>query len=224
MSTELEQRYRQVLHEVAEAARAAGRDPRSITTIVVTKFHPVSLIRQLLSLGHRDFGESRHQEAGVKAEELAGEDLVWHFIGQLQSNKARAVAQYANVIHSVDRTSLVEKLRTSDRVIDVFLEVNLTEDPGRGGVLPKDLESLTASVLETPTLRLLGLMAVAPLGEEPRRAFERVMSLREGFLTSAPFATQLSLGMSQDFREAVAVGATHLRIGTAITGNRPPQA
>jgi len=217
----LQDRYHWVTAEVAEAARAAGRDPADITTVVVTKFHPVSLIRELHALGHRDIGENRHQEAVAKHEETADLDLVWHFVGQLQSNKAKAVAHYADVIHSIDRESLLAKLSDQDRHVDIFIEVNLTEDPGRGGVMPEGLNDLVEKTLSINQVTLRGLMAVAPQNEEPARAFERVNALRGGLLALAPHATDLSLGMSGDFAEAISAGATHLRIGTAITGKRP---
>lgn len=217
----LEDRYHRVLSDVADAARAAGRDPKDITTIVVTKFHPVSLIRDLHALGQRHFGENRHQEAVAKHAETADLDLVWHFQGQLQSNKAKAVAQYADVIHSIDRESLLTKLADQDRHVDVFIEVNLTNDPGRGGVMPEGLAALVEKTLTVSQLTLRGLMAVAPQDEEPAQAFERVVALRNKVLPLAPHATDLSMGMSGDFVEAISAGATHLRIGTAITGNRP---
>jgi PLP dependent protein len=217
----LEDRYRAVLEDIADAARAASRDPGDITTIVVTKFHPASLVRDLYALGHRDVGENRHQEAVEKHTELRDLDLTWHFIGQLQSNKARAVCEYAQVIHSVDRGSLVAKLAAQPHPVDVFLEINLTDDPGRGGVLPEHLMELADGVLDVPHLTLRGLMAVAPQDEEPASAFGRVVELHQTLLTHAPHATDLSMGMSGDYREAIACGATHLRIGTAITGKRP---
>jgi len=218
----LQERYHRVMSQVAEAAQAAGRRPSDITTVVVTKFHQVSLIRDLHALGHRDFGENRHQEAVAKHAETTDLDLVWHFVGQLQSNKAKAVAQYADVIHSIDRQSLLTKLADQDRHVDVFIEVNLTDDPGRGGVMPEELVSLVESTLNVPQLTLLGLMAVAPQDEEPARAFERVGVMQSEILALAPHATDLSMGMSGDFAEAISAGATHLRIGTAITGKRPP--
>jgi len=217
----LAERYHLVVAEIEQALAAAGRPPGDITTIVVTKFHPVSLIRELFALGQRHIGENRHQEAVDKHAELADLDLTWHFIGQLQSNKAKAVAQYADVIHSVDRGSLISKLADQDHSVDIFLEVNLTDDPGRGGVMPENMLSLAEQALGVDTLTVRGLMAVAPQDEAPHLAFERVVSLRESLLALAPHATDLSIGMSGDFREAIAAGATHLRIGTAITGKRP---
>jgi len=209
---------------VHSAARDVGRDPEDITTVVVTKFHPASLVRELYELGVRDVGESRHQEAQPKHEELSDLDLTWHFVGQLQSNKALAVSSYCQVIHSLDRSSLVTKLAQASRVVDVFIELNLTDDPGRGGVWPDDLAALVEQVIATQSLQLKGLMAVAPQDEAPTAAFERVLAYRESLLALSPSSTELSLGMSGDFAEAIAVGATHLRIGTAITGKRPTPA
>jgi len=217
-------RYHAVIDAVHSAARDAGRDPEDITTVVVTKFHPASLVRELYELGVRDVGESRHQEAQPKHEELSDLDLTWHFVGQLQSNKALAVSSYCQVIHSLDRSSLVTKLAQASRVVDVFIELNLTDDPGRGGVWPDDLAALVEQVIATPSLQLRGLMAVAPQDEAPAAAFERVLAYRESLVALSPSSTELSLGMSGDFAEAIAVGATHLRIGTAITGKRPTPA
>lgn len=221
MGDSLEARVHEVQERIAAAARAAGREESEITTIVVTKFHPAELVRELYALGIRHVGENRHQEAVAKHAELAELDLTWHFIGQLQSNKSRAVAEYAQVIHSVDRPSLVEALARQDRDVDVFLEINLTDVPGRGGVLPEELEALCEAVLQVPVLNLRGVMAVAPVDEEPSRAFERVLGYAERVRSLAPEARELSIGMSGDFEAAIALGATHLRIGTAITGKRP---
>lgn len=220
----LEARVTEVHERIAAAARASGREASEITTIVVTKFHPAQLVRDLYALGIRHVGENRHQEAVAKHGELAELDLTWHFIGQLQSNKARAVAEYAHVIHSVDRLSLVSALATQQREVDVFLEINLTDVPGRGGVLPVELEALCEAVLQVPLLKLRGVMAVAPVDEEPSRAFERVLEYATRVRALAPGARDLSIGMSGDFEAAIALGATHLRIGTAITGKRPADA
>jgi pyridoxal phosphate enzyme (YggS family) len=217
----LETRLGIVREGVADAARQAGRTPADITTIVVTKFHPASLVRALYDLGVRDFGENRHQDAAPKAEALSDLDPRWHFVGQLQSKKAKAATAYARVIHSVDRLSLVGVLAATERPLDVFLQLNLTDDPGRGGVQPGDVLELAESVLAAGGLRLLGVMAVAPLGEEPRSAFARVRAASERVRELAPDARFLSMGMSSDYREAILEGATHLRVGTAITGNRP---
>ncbi|MCL2515537.1 MAG: YggS family pyridoxal phosphate-dependent enzyme [Microbacteriaceae bacterium] len=225
--TDLADRLAAVRSEIEDAARAAGRDPGELTTIVVTKFHPASLVRELRALGVRDVGENRHQEAQAKASELADLDLAWHFIGQLQSNKARQVRRYAHIVHSVDRAALVDALarREDDPadtpLTDVFLQLNLTDDPGRGGVAPGALEALAEHALASPGIRVRGVMAVAPLGEEPRSAFARVRAASDRLRSLAPDARDISAGMSGDFRDAVLEGATHLRIGTAITGSRP---
>jgi PLP dependent protein len=217
----LADRLAAVQGSIADAARDAGRNPSEITTIVVTKFQPAALVAELAALGVRDIGENRHQEAQAKATALAELGLRWHFVGQLQSRKARQVRSYATAIHSVDRPALVDALRSDEASVDCFVQVNLTDDHRRGGIAPESLVSLVEQVLETPGLRLRGLMAVAPLEEPARPAFARVRLLSERIRDIAPDATDLSMGMSHDFREAILEGATHLRIGTAITGNRP---
>lgn len=219
--SELADRLTAVRAGISDAATAVGRSPEELTTIVVTKFHPASLVRELFELGVRDVGENRHQEAQAKAAELAEPELRWHFVGQLQSKKARQVRAYASVIHSIDRAALVDVLRSEETSVDCFVQLNLTDDPGRGGVAPAELEPLVEHVLATPGLRLLGLMAVAPLDEPARPAFARVREFSERVQRLAPGAGALSMGMSHDYADAIAEGATHLRIGTAITGNRP---
>lgn len=218
---DLADRLRAVQDGIADACRAAGRDASETTLIVVTKFHPASLVSALADLGVRDVGENRHQEAQAKAAELSGLDLNWHYIGQLQTKKARQAAQYASAIHSIDRARLVDALAGADRKVDAFLQINLTDDPGRGGAAPSEIESLTEQVLGTPTLRLRGVMAVAPLEEAAASAFERLAGYSDRVRALAPEATAISAGMTHDYAEAIAAGATHLRIGSAITGNRP---
>lgn len=217
----LESRLAGVREGVADAVRVAGRDPSEVTTIVVTKFHPAALVRDLYDLGVRDFGENRHQDAAPKAALLADLAPHWHFVGQLQSKKAKSVLDYARTIHSVDRASLVDVLASAARDVDVFLQLNLTDDPARGGVDPLRVSELAEAVLRVDHMRLLGVMAVAPLGVEPRAAFARVREASDRLRELAPQARFLSMGMSHDYREAILEGATHLRIGTAITGNRP---
>lgn len=189
---------------------------------MVTKSHPASLVRELAELGVRDIGENRHQEAIAKAAEVGDPRLAWHFVGQLQSNKAKAVRRYAATVHSVDRASLVDALAADGgSTLGVFLEIGLSDEPGRGGVSPDAVDPLAELVLGAPGLRLLGVMGVAPLGAEPRRAFARLRGVSERIRALDPDATAISAGMSGDFREAIMEGATHLRIGTAITGKRP---
>ena len=221
----LADRLEAVRDGIADACRVAERDPADVTLIVVTKFHPTALVAALAGLGVCDVGENRHQEAQSKAEELAGLGLDWHFIGQLQTKKARQAARYASAIHSIDRERLVDALATAEveKPIDAFVQVNLTDDPARGGAAPDEVERIAERVLETPTLRLRGLMAVAPLPEEedPASAFARLRGYSERVRALAPEATAISAGMTHDYAEAIAAGATHLRIGSAITGKRP---
>ncbi|MCJ0700188.1 YggS family pyridoxal phosphate-dependent enzyme [Frigoribacterium faeni] len=221
---DLEVRLARVAADVGDAVRAAGRRPDEVTTIVVTKFHPAELVSRLYDLGVRDVGENRHQEAQVKAADLSGlEGLRWHFVGQLQSKKARQARRYAAAVHSLDRASVVDALAADDgALVDGFVQVNLTDDPGRGGVAPADVEALAERIVSTPGLRLRGVMAVAPLDEPARPAFARLRVISDRVRSIAPEAGDISAGMSGDFAEAVAEGATHLRIGTAITGMRPP--
>ncbi|MDI9892928.1 YggS family pyridoxal phosphate-dependent enzyme [Microbacterium sp. IEGM 1404] len=224
MDTALADRLASVDARIVDAARDAGRDPAEITRIVVTKFHPASLITDLYALGVRDVGENRQQELTAKHRELGAlEGLRWHFIGQAQTNKARAVRAAADVVHSVDRPRIADALDAAGdgAVLDVLLQVNLTDDPGRGGVVPAEAEALAAHVASLGTLRLRGVMAVAPLDEEPAPAFARLRACADEVRRVVPDATWISAGMTGDFPEAVAMGATHLRIGSAITGPRP---
>ncbi|KIP52419.1 YggS family pyridoxal phosphate-dependent enzyme [Leucobacter komagatae] len=206
---------------IADACKSAGRDVSETTLIVVTKFHPASLVRALAELGVTDVGENRHQEAQQKSGELADLDLNWHYIGQLQTKKARQAAQYASAIHSIDRARLVEALAPIDSRLDVFLQINLTDDPGRGGAAPTEIEPLAEQILATETLTLRGVMAVAPLEEAPEAAFARLAGYSERVRALDPAASAISAGMTHDYAAAIAAGATHLRIGSAITGNRP---
>jgi pyridoxal phosphate enzyme (YggS family) len=222
---ELAERLAAVDARVAEAARSAGRDAAGITRIVVTKFHPAELVRELHGLGVRDVAENRQQELTAKAEELAGlEGLRWHFVGQLQTKKARIVRRAAAAVHSVDRDRLVDALEAAaqpgDAPLDVLVQINLTTDAGRGGIVPAEAERLAERIALARTLRLRGVMAVAPLGEPAGPAFERLAALSERVRSVEPTASWVSAGMSADLEEAVAHGATHLRIGSAITGPR----
>jgi PLP dependent protein len=226
--SELAQRYNQIVEQVASAAKAHGRSASEITLVVVTKNHPPQLVFDLLSLGARDFGENRDQEAAPKAKEVleqSSEAMRWHFIGQLQTNKVRSVLDYADLIHSLDRESLLTELqkRTAERAkpLGVFIQVNLTEDPERGGVGVNDLEAFASKVLSSQGLRLEGLMGVGGLDKDPAVEFERLAGLSSKLQALAPEARGLSMGMSSDFEVAIGYGATHLRIGTAITGKRP---
>jgi pyridoxal phosphate enzyme (YggS family) len=212
---------------IAAACAGAGRDPDEVRLVVVTKFFPASDVRILAGLGVTDVGENRHQEAEAKAAECADLGLTWHFIGGLQSNKAAAVAAYADVVESVDRAKLVAPLAKGahqrSHEVDVLLQVSL--DPpdrdGRAGADPADLPALALAVEESGMLRLRGLMAVAPLGEDPGPAFERLAAIHRELMAEHPGATWLSAGMSGDLEQAVHAGATHVRVGSAVLGSRP---
>jgi len=210
---------------IAEAARRAGRDPGEITRIVVTKFHPAQLVRDLRALGVTEVGENRQQELTAKRDDLVDlDDVRWHFIGQAQTNKAAAIRRASDVVHSVDRTRLADALHRAaddDGVLDVLVQVNLTEDAGRGGSTLADAEALAEHVLGLESLRLRGVMAVAPLDEDPASAFARLRAVADRIRVIAPEATWMSAGMTGDFVQAIDAGATHLRIGSAITGPRP---
>jgi pyridoxal phosphate enzyme (YggS family) len=217
-----------VRERIATACAGSGRAPGEVRLVVVTKFFPASDVRLLADLGVTDVGENRHQEAEAKAAELADLDLAWHFIGGLQSNKAAAVAAYSRVVESVDRAKLLGPLSRGaaqrGEPLDVLLQVSL--DPpggaGRSGADPHDLPALAGRVAETEGLRLRGLMAVAPREEDPAAAFERLADIRADLVARHPDATWLSAGMSGDLEEAVRAGATHVRVGSAILGPRPP--
>ncbi|MQA94764.1 MAG: YggS family pyridoxal phosphate-dependent enzyme [Streptosporangiales bacterium] len=216
---------------VAAACVAAGRSEADVRIIGVTKNHPASDVRCLAALGVTDVGENRAQEAEAKALEVDDPKVTWHFVGALQTNKARSVVRFADVVHSVDRRKLVAALGReavrADREITALIQVNLAPGtPGvigeRSGAVPGEVPGLAAAVAETAGLRLGGVMAVAPLGEEAGAAFERLASTAERLRVEHPDATMVSAGMSGDLEAAVAHGATHLRIGTALLGDRGP--
>jgi pyridoxal phosphate enzyme (YggS family) len=227
--TRLEENLRAVRARIDAAARAAGRDPSSVALLAISKTFPVEDIRALAALGQCDFGENRAQELTAKAGELDDLDVRWHFVGQLQRNKAAAVARLGAVIHSLDRPALIAPL---DRVgqdgaapVDVLVQVDLGGAEGdlaaRGGADPADVPALADAVAEAVGLRLRGLMAVAPRGEDPAPAFVRLAELAARVRADHPEAVELSAGMSGDLEAAVTAGATVVRVGTALFGDRP---
>ena len=223
----LAERLAAIQQRIAVAATASNRSLETIKLIVVTKNHPAQLALDLLSLGMRDFGENRDQEAAPKSEEVRSKSSIehrWHFIGQLQSNKVKSVVSYADSVHSLDRQSLLDALgkATADRAkpLDVFIQLNLTDDPGRGGIQPGSLLPFAENVLAHPGLNLRGVMGVAALDQELDRDFSAIRAASEALKTLRPEADQISAGMSEDFETAIGYGATHLRIGSAITGKR----
>ncbi|MFE4197290.1 YggS family pyridoxal phosphate-dependent enzyme [Paenarthrobacter sp. NPDC056912] len=228
---ELAGRLGVVQRRIEAATLAAGRSdaPR---LIVVTKFHPAADVRRLVALGIGDVGENRDQEAASKTAELTDLDVRWHFIGQLQSNKAKSVAKYAASVQSIDRPQVVDALAkaiareqdTSGRSdLECFIQVSLDDDAGahRGGALPSEVEALAARIESAAGLQLAGLMAVAPLGADPETAFDKLAGISRDLRAIHPAASAVSAGMSQDLEAAVKFGATHLRIGSDILGSRP---
>lgn len=224
-------RLNAVRDRIARACETAGRDPSDVRLVVVTKTYPSSDVVILSELGVHDVGENRHPEAEHKRADLGhdGEALTWHFVGALQTNKADAVARYADVVHSVDRVRLVRALGTgaakAGRTLDVLIQVNVEgrdDTPGgRAGADPEAIEEIAAAVEATEGLRLRGTMAVAPLGGDPSAAFTRLRELTDRLAQRHPEATVMSAGMSGDLEAAIAAGATHVRIGRAVLGERP---
>lgn len=232
--TELAGRLDAVRARITTACLAAGRPADDVTLIAVTKTFPASDVALLASLGVTDFGENRDQEAAPKAAEAAalGVRPRWHFVGQLQVNKVPSVVRYADVVHSVDRIRLVRALGSravaAGREVSCLIQVDLDpsaaggSDPGRGGALPGDVPALADAVAAEDGLVLAGVMTVAPLGLPPGPAFRILRQVAEAVRAGHPVATMISAGMSADLDEAIAEGATHVRVGTALLGGRPP--
>jgi uncharacterized pyridoxal phosphate-containing UPF0001 family protein len=245
---ELRANLKAVRARIAAACEAAGRPADEVTLIAVTKTFPASDVRLLVELGVTDIGENRDQEAARKAADCADLDPGprWHFVGQLQVNKARSVVRYADVVHSVDRLRLVEVLgaraRVADRVITCLVQVDLDPEPdlgaergipgarraaipaaaSRGGAAPGDVRRLADAIAAEAGLTLGGVMAVAPLGAPPRPAFRRLAEVARAVRAAHPDSTIISAGMTGDLEEAIAEGATHVRVGTALLGGRRP--
>jgi pyridoxal phosphate enzyme (YggS family) len=218
-----------VEERIASACAAARRSRDEVTLVVVTKFFPASDVRFLHELGVRHVGESRHQEAAAKVEECSDLGLAWHFIGHLQTNKAAAVGGWAHVVQSVDRPKLLNGLTRAagerERLLDVLVQVSLDRDVergGRSGVLPADAVALAEAVAAADHLRLRGVMAVAPLEGDPAAAFADLVQVAADVRRVDPAATWISAGMSGDLEAAITAGATHVRVGSAVLGNRPP--
>lgn len=218
---------------IAAACAAAGRDRSDITLVVVTKTFPASDVDLLAGLGVADVGENRHPEADLKFQELRAMEADHvvtpprcHFLGGLQTNKAGAVARYADLVHSVDRVKLASSLsrgaETAGRTLTCLVQVDFdATDPGRAGVVPSGIPQLAAAIAGAGHLVLGGLMTVAPLGEDPAPHFDHLVRLSHELGQEHPGATIVSAGMSGDFEAAIAAGATHLRIGRSILGQRP---
>lgn len=231
--SDLSERLERVRARVDAAAREAGRDPRDVRVIAISKTFPVARLREALAAGQRALGENRVQEAAAKLAELSPEERAlgeWHLVGQLQRNKARKAVELFDVIHSVDRPALAEALDRAAHDLDrrprVLLQVDLDDEPQKGGVAPEEAGALLAHIEGLELLEPVGLMAIPRPGDDPeatRPAFARLRRLREQLNAARPPERQLrelSMGMSADFEAAIAEGATWVRVGTAIFGER----
>ena len=216
---ELSENLNAIKSRISVAAQNAGRSAEEITLIVVTKTFPASDAQILYELGVRDFGENRDQEASAKSTELP-DDCRWHFQGQIQSNKLKSIANWADVLHSIDDITHASKLNSLVTSKDIFIQVSLDNQPNRGGVLPDLIPEFLEEISAFPNLKIRGLMAVAPLDVEPVIAFQRLKVLSDRVVKMQPKAHEISAGMSNDFEAAISEGATHIRIGSQILGVR----
>ncbi|MFF5083120.1 YggS family pyridoxal phosphate-dependent enzyme [Actinoplanes sp. NPDC000266] len=218
----------EVRGRIARACVAAGRPEDAAHLIAVTKTYPASDVVLLAGLGVTDVGENRDQEAAAKAVSVAeaGATPRWHFIGQLQRNKARSVASYADVVQSVDSVRLASALDRAaldrDAPLEALVQVSIDGDPSRGGAAGDDIWRVSDSIASSTSLRLGGVMAVAPMDWDPDRAFEQLKSISDRLIASHPDSKMISAGMSGDLEAAVRHGATHVRIGTSLLGMRNP--
>lgn len=223
--SELATNLAEVKADIENACKAVGRNSDEVTLIVVTKTWPASDVDLLAQLGVTDVGENRDQEAKVKFEQVQAK-LTWHAIGQLQTNKAKSVANWADVVHSVDRPDLVAALAKAvvnrSTELKCLIQVNLDPDPReeRGGANPTDVLNLAELISQTQGLTLIGVMGVAPLAEDPEPAFIKLAQLSAQLVSKYPQAIWISAGMSGDYAIALKHGATHLRIGSSILGHR----
>jgi hypothetical protein len=211
---------------IEKACEKAQRSKNEITLIAVTKTYPAADVDLLKQVGIKDVGENKDQEASEKFKQVK-EQFNWHFVGQLQSNKAKSVVTYAELIHSVDRLSLAKAIQSSAQKISktqqILLQIDLDQnstDPNRGGVHPNELLALAQEISAYENLKIMGLMCVNPLGQDPEMGFQRLAQIRQEFLERFPQAKILSAGMSDDFDQALLHHATHLRIGSALLGER----
>ena len=221
---EIEENLNQVRKNIADAASKSGRNPDDINLIVVTKTFPISDLEILYSLGLREFGENRDQEASVKAKALP-QDINWHFQGGIQSNKLKSICNWASVIHSVDQFKYAQIIseQKSATPMQIFIQVSLDQPPeSRGGVDPEKLINLAGEISLLPNISIMGLMAVAPVDQPAEPAFAQLQQIHQSFIAHYKDAKYLSAGMSGDYEMAISYGATHLRIGSSILGKRPP--
>lgn len=213
---DLRARYQEIQDRSALAAESVGRDPASVCLIAVSKTVPIEAIQRLYDLGHRDFGESRLNEALPKIEALP-DDIRWHFIGNLQSNKARKIGERFAVVHTLASEQSLRELAKCQAPVPTFVEVNIASEPQKAGIFPDTLDKLVENVIDCPQVQLLGLMTIGPANDEPeesRQWFRKLAELQAGRWES------LSMGMSHDFEVAIQEGSTHIRVGTALFGER----
>jgi pyridoxal phosphate enzyme (YggS family) len=216
--SEITSNLQAVRDEISKAVASAGRSLDEIILIAVTKTFPASDVEILRGLGITHFGENRDSDAAPKASTVAG---TWHFQGQIQSNKLKSITTWANVIHSLDEIRHFEVIeKSAPHPLDIFCQVSLDGSEGRGGVSEQKLYELAQAIEKSATHRLQGLMAVAPLGVDPSAAFSKLSAIHKAFMADFPKANKLSAGMSGDYKEAIAHGATHIRIGSSILGSR----
>jgi PLP dependent protein len=230
-AADLTQTYLNVTASLASAARDYGRDPASVHLLAVSKQQPVAAIEMLANAGQRDFGESYLQEALPKMASLAARNLCWHFIGQLQSNKTRPVAEHFHWVHTLDRLKIAIRLNEQRPhqalPLNVCLQVKLAEESGKGGVWPDEIPALAEAVRELPRLTLRGLMCIPPPADTHAAQlaqFQRMRQLFDELRARGVDLDTLSMGMSDDYAAAIAAGATFVRIGTALFGARQASA
>ena len=216
---EIAENLESVRARITSAAKSSGRNSDAITLIVVTKTYPVEDIQRLQSLGQRHFGENRILE-GAEKSAMRLPDATWHFQGQIQSNKIKDLVNWADVIHSLDDLRHAEKINERVDVKKVLIQVSLDGELHRGGVAPDRIHELAEEIMGMSHLELKGLMAVAPLEEEPDMAFSRLATIYQRFIRDFPQCNWLSAGMSNDFESAISHGATHVRVGSSILGKR----
>lgn len=211
-----------------DAARQAADRSDAVTLLAVTKTHPASDVARLIDLGVTDIGENRHPEARDKHDAVAGAHphVRWHFVGGVQTNKAAAIARYADVVHSVDRERLVAGLsrgaESAGRSVECLVQIDFDlANPGRSGVAPEGVLDLAASIEAAPGLELGGVMTVAPLGVDPDPVFAHLQKISASIVERWPDASKISAGMTEDLEAAIRRGATHVRVGRALLGERP---
>ncbi|MFL5426182.1 MAG: YggS family pyridoxal phosphate-dependent enzyme [Myxococcales bacterium] len=213
---------RGVRERIDRACERAKRDPASVRLVAVSKVQPIEAIREALEAGQRDFGENYAQELREKADAI-GAAVNWHFLGALQTNKVKMIVGRVALLHTCDRPSLAQELNKRAASLGivqrVLVEVNLAREPQKGGIAPADLPAFVATLRNLPSLRCEGLMCIPPAEEEARLHFRRLRELRD----ELGVLPELSMGMSADYETAIEEGATIVRVGTAIFGERPPK-